>query len=148
MAEGDSAKVCENRCTESGEGGRWHRGRRQWHGRPRQIRDDLADREHGKDSWARRGSALVYPKSPAAEAGIRMGDRVVRIDDVDCDSIAKAIAAMNTYAPGAKISVHILRDDKPMDVSSTSLDCQRMSRTSCHPQCGPQQAVEGENAKA
>jgi serine protease Do len=62
---------------------------------------------------------MVYPGSPAADAGIHAGDRVVRIDDADCDTIGHAVAAMNSYAPGAKISVRIMRDDKPLDVAAT-----------------------------
>ena len=62
---------------------------------------------------------MVYPSSPAAEAGIRVGDRLVRIDDADCDSIAEAIAAMNTYAPETKVAIRVLRDGKPLDLTAT-----------------------------
>jgi serine protease Do len=61
----------------------------------------------------------VYPNSPAAEAGIHAGDRLIRIDDANSDSTAAAIAAMNAYAPEAKIGVHLIRDDKPLDVTAT-----------------------------
>jgi serine protease Do len=62
---------------------------------------------------------MVYPNSPAAEAGISAGDHLVRIDDTDCGSIAEAISAMNTHAPGAKIGVRVVRDGKPLDVTAT-----------------------------
>jgi serine protease Do len=80
---------------------------------------DIGDKE---PKHAHQGDVVVrmaYPNSPATEAGIRAGDHLVRIDDANCGSIAEAISAMNTYAPGAKISVRVLRDGKPLDVTVT-----------------------------
>jgi S1-C subfamily serine protease len=62
---------------------------------------------------------MVYPGSPASDADIRVGDRIVHIDDINCDTVAQAVAAMNTYAPGARIGVNLMRNDKPLDVTVT-----------------------------
>jgi hypothetical protein len=62
---------------------------------------------------------MVYSGSPAADAGIRTGDRIVRIDDADCNTVADAIAAMNAYAPSAKVSIRLLRDGQPEEVGAT-----------------------------
>jgi serine protease Do len=105
--------------------------------------DEATAKIHGQGVAVR----LVYPGSPAADADIRVGDRVVRIDDVDCDSIAKAIAAINTYAPGAKISVHILRDDNPIDVAVTLAQLPTNVPNELPPTIGPQQAAKVKTAK-
>jgi serine protease Do len=98
-------------------------GRHDENGEGPDANSKSATTDSDKDATRRKGPGVivrwVYPGSPAADAGIRAGDRVDRIDDVDCDTIGHAIAAMNSYAPGAKISVHIMRDDKPMDLAAT-----------------------------
>jgi serine protease Do len=86
---------------------------------PEKSGPDAAGKDAAKARQAEVIIRMVYPSSPAAETGIRAGDQLVRIDDTDCGSIADAISAMNTYAPGAKIGVRLLRDGKPLDVSAT-----------------------------
>ena len=48
---------------------------------------------------------MVYPGSPAATAGIQIGDRIVKIDDAKIDGIKSAIAAMNNVVPAADVAV-------------------------------------------
>ena len=60
---------------------------------------------------------MVYPGSPAAAAGIGVGDRIIKIADTQVDSIQAAIGAMNSVLPGAAVAVRVLRDDKPVDMT-------------------------------
>jgi serine protease Do len=60
---------------------------------------------------------MVCPGSPAAEAGIVPGDRVVRINDTPIATVSDAIAEMNTVAPGTKVTVGVLRGQRMMDLS-------------------------------
>jgi serine protease Do len=62
---------------------------------------------------------MVYHGSPAADADVQAGDRLVRIDETNCRSIGKAIATMNAYAPGSKISIRVLRGDQPLGKTVT-----------------------------
>lgn len=68
---------------------------------------------------AARGVAIrmVYPGSPAAAAGIQAGDRVMRIDDTEIDSVKAAIDAMNNVLPGDKVSVRLFRGEKTIDAA-------------------------------
>jgi serine protease Do len=64
---------------------------------------------------------MVYAGSPAAEAGIAAGDRIVRIDDVPIATVSSAIAEMNTVAPGDKVAVRVLRGEQQLDLSLTAV---------------------------
>jgi serine protease Do len=59
----------------------------------------------------------VYPGSPAAESGIKAGDRVIQINEIKTNSFADAIGAVNSIASGNKVSVRVLRDGKTKGVS-------------------------------
>ena len=63
---------------------------------------------------------MVYPASPAAEAGIEAGDRVVRINDTDIDSIDDAIEEMNGVAPGGEVTVKVMREGIPGNIKLTA----------------------------
>lgn len=60
---------------------------------------------------------MVYDGSPAADAGIQPGDRVVQINETDVNSIDDAIGATNSMAPGIKAPVRLLRGDQQMDLT-------------------------------
>lgn len=60
---------------------------------------------------------MVYPGSPAAAAGIKPTDRIVKIDDADINDIQSAIAAMNNVVPAADVSMHLVRGDQPLKLS-------------------------------
>jgi serine protease Do len=55
---------------------------------------------------------MVCDGSPAAEAGVRAGDRLVRINDTDVESIDDALEAMNNVAPGGKVQLQRVGDGK------------------------------------
>jgi serine protease Do len=77
------------------------------------------DDQQGPAPEARRGVVvrMVYPESPAAAAGIKPGDRVLKIDDTPIDGIQSAIRAMNGVVPSADVAVQLTRDGKPLTMS-------------------------------
>jgi serine protease Do len=60
---------------------------------------------------------MIYPSSPAEQAGVRAGDRIVRVDDTRVRSIDDAIAALNNAAPGIEVKLGLVRDDADMDIA-------------------------------
>src|SRR6185369_2643408 len=58
---------------------------------------------------------MVYDSSPAAEAGVQVGDRITEIDETKIDSIDDAIGAVNSAAPGNKVVIKCMRATKPME---------------------------------
>lgn len=63
---------------------------------------------------------MVYPESPAAEAGIQTGDHIVRIGETDISNFGDAIREMNSMAPERPLAVRVMRADKPIDVTLTT----------------------------
>lgn len=64
------------------------------------------------------GGALVLGlrAGPAALAGLREGDRIVRIGDVDVDA-ASAFAIIEKSSPGEQMTLHVIRDDTALTIS-------------------------------
>jgi serine protease Do len=58
---------------------------------------------------------MVYAGSPAAEAGVKAGDLLTRINETEIDSIAKAISALNDVAPGSETTIQLKRDGGQME---------------------------------
>lgn len=59
----------------------------------------------------------VYPDSPAADSGVRAGDRILKINDSPIHSIKSAIDAMNGVLPGAEVTVTVERDANPRQLT-------------------------------
>lgn len=55
----------------------------------------------------------------AYAAGIRKGDRIKKVNGVDINSGGELQEQISRYKPGDKISVVVLRDDKPVSMSVT-----------------------------
>lgn len=66
------------------------------------------------------GVRFVYEGSPAAEAGVQIGDRIIQIGESKVASIDDAIAAVNNLAPGSKTTVKLTRDGESKDVELTA----------------------------
>jgi serine protease Do len=62
----------------------------------------------------------VYSGSPAADAGIQHGDRIVEINETKIKTIDDAIQALNNVTPESKVTVELVRDGKPMDLRLTA----------------------------
>ena len=60
----------------------------------------------------------VYPDSPAAEAGIKTGDMIVKVNDVDvtADTYEKAISEIGGKA-GTKVNLTVRSDNKDREIS-------------------------------
>ncbi|MEX2310469.1 MAG: PDZ domain-containing protein [Pirellulales bacterium] len=63
---------------------------------------------------------MVCDGSPAAEAGLRAGDRILRIDDTQIKSIDDALAALNNVAPGNEVRLQRERDGQSADLTLTA----------------------------
>lgn len=61
----------------------------------------------------------VYEGTPAAAAGVKVGDRVLTIDGRWTDTLGDAHVAVSLVKPGRKADVTLTRDGKPMTLSIT-----------------------------
>jgi serine protease Do len=59
----------------------------------------------------------VHPKSPAARAGLKVGDVVTSFDGKDVSNFAGLAFQLSTHRPGATVNVVVLRDGKPVTLS-------------------------------
>ncbi len=59
----------------------------------------------------------VYDNSPAASAGVKVGDIIVSIDDQKMTSINQMIRLLLNYKAGDKVKVKIMRDKKMVEYS-------------------------------
>jgi len=62
---------------------------------------------------------LVYPNSPAAEAGVKTGDQIVSIEGEETDDRASALRELRMIAPGQEISLRVRRDGKQLNLTAT-----------------------------
>ncbi len=79
-------------------------------------------RDESLDNGAEGGVVVrtVYEASPAAEAGIQAGDRIVRINETDINSIENAIETLNNVAPGNEVKLQLVRSDGRVDLALTA----------------------------
>jgi serine protease Do len=91
--------------------------------------DETVQHVHGKEENEKAGDEppvagievrFVYPDSPASQAGIEPGDRVVSINDAPVKSIKSAVDAMNAVLPGAKVAVRMERGGQHRDLQLTA----------------------------
>jgi putative serine protease PepD len=59
----------------------------------------------------------VDKDGPAAQAGVRVGDLIERVDDVPVASIRDVLAVVSTYSPGQTVSLLLRRHGHPTTVS-------------------------------
>jgi C-terminal processing protease CtpA/Prc len=59
----------------------------------------------------------VYPDSAAAEAQLRNGDIIVRIDGQSVTNIAQARQTIGSHSPGQRVLLELVRDGLPTQVS-------------------------------
>jgi S1-C subfamily serine protease len=59
------------------------------------------------------------PNSPAAAAGLRDGDTIVKWNDRKIDNLYDLTDALAKGKPGEKVHLQIIRDKKPIDVDAT-----------------------------
>ncbi len=56
--------------------------------------------------------ARVYPKTPAAKAGMKVGDVITKFDGKDIPDFATLATLVGKKKPGDKVKVEVLRNDK------------------------------------
>ncbi|MFS1299157.1 S1C family serine protease [Streptosporangium longisporum] len=74
------------------------------------------------DATGDAGGALVgqvTEGSPAAEAGIRQGDLITKIDDTVVDEAATVVGAVRGLKPGRQVTLSYVRDGQPGTVTVT-----------------------------
>jgi serine protease Do len=65
------------------------------------------------------GVKSVAPNSPAAKAGIRLGDEILQIDGTPMKSADQIVQAVGRCAPGQTIKLLIHRPEKDLELSAT-----------------------------
>ena len=58
----------------------------------------------------------VHPGTPAEQAGLKVGDVVVTFDGKPVATAAGLTDLVTRTSPGARVTVEIVRDGKPMNV--------------------------------
>ncbi len=58
----------------------------------------------------------VFPGGPAATAGVRTGDKVVRVGKKQLDSDKALIEAIETTAPGTAVTIGVVRDGDEVEL--------------------------------
>ncbi|HEV8371699.1 MAG TPA: PDZ domain-containing protein, partial [Actinomycetota bacterium] len=74
------------------------------------------------DPTSGRAGALVQevqPDSPAAKAGLRVGDLVVAIDGKAVESYDELASQIRAHKPGDKVTLKVVRDGSETEVSAT-----------------------------
>ena len=61
----------------------------------------------------------VEPESPAAKAGLKKGDVVVRVEKESVGSPDAFRETLQSFAPGESINISILRNREPVSVKAT-----------------------------
>ena len=59
----------------------------------------------------------VEPGTPAADAGLRVGDIIVRVEDMAIDTLHPLDLVLSQHAPGQTVGLEVLRDGATIDVS-------------------------------
>ncbi|WOE31624.1 MULTISPECIES: Do family serine endopeptidase [unclassified Acinetobacter] len=61
----------------------------------------------------------VNPNSPAAKAGLKAGDVILKLNGIDIPSTVQLFSYLNRAVPGQTLNFEILRDDKRQNISVT-----------------------------
>jgi S1-C subfamily serine protease len=61
----------------------------------------------------------VTSDGPAAKAGVKVGDRITKIDNQDMQNITMFMQTMEAKKPGDKLTLHVIREGKEQDIAVT-----------------------------
>ncbi len=63
---------------------------------------------------------MVYADGPAAQAGVKPGDRITKINESKIGSVDDAIQAVNNLTAEAKVAVQVVREEKSLELTLTA----------------------------
>jgi serine protease Do len=63
---------------------------------------------------------MVYPGSPAADGGVKVGDRIQQINEAEIKSTDDALKELNNAAPGSEVELSLSRGDETFDLKLTA----------------------------
>jgi S1-C subfamily serine protease len=61
----------------------------------------------------------VVPNSPAAQVGLKSGDRIIAINGVPIQDAFDMSWAISSHAPGARLQLHVMRNGAPINLAGT-----------------------------
>lgn len=64
------------------------------------------------------GQAIV-PDSPAAKAGLKQGDIIIKVNDTDINERTSLVSALGQYSAGDKVKLTVVRDGKEQTIEVT-----------------------------
>lgn len=73
----------------------------------------------GEDDPAGCRILSIAPDSPAAKAGVKVGDIIVRFDGMDVTKFDELVERINTHKAGDEVSFRVLRAGKPVELKAT-----------------------------
>jgi putative serine protease PepD len=62
---------------------------------------------------------MIEPGSPAAAAGLQVGDLITQVGDKTVDGAAALASAVRSHKPGDKVAIHVIRDGKEAVLTAT-----------------------------
>ncbi len=89
---------------------------RGWLGVGLQPIDPVLKKHLGDDSLEGTVVGMVYPGTPAAEAGLEVGDIITGIDGKPVSESAELVRHIGTRAPGEKVTLNLRRGNETVDL--------------------------------
>jgi C-terminal processing protease CtpA/Prc len=77
--------------------------------------------ESTSDNAQHEGATIrqVMPNSPAAQAGLKRGDIITKVDNKKVEDFDELQEVLNQHKPGDKVTFHVMRKDKEQNLTVT-----------------------------